>query len=68
MTDTKPKLHPGAPLLFRGSFATFVREIPQEERDSLPGVQGHLEIEQKGRVLRCFWDQVRVIPQRCEGQ
>ena len=63
MTDTKPKILPGAPLLFRGSIATFKREIPQEERDSLPGVQGELEIEQRGRIKRCFWDQVRPLPQ-----
>lgn len=61
MTDTRPQLQPGTPLLFRGPPATFQREIPQQERDSIPGIQGELEIEQRGRQLRCFWDQVRVI-------
>ena len=67
MTDAKPKLQPGAPLLFRGSPATFKREISHRE-NLTRGLQGELEIKYRGKEIRCFWDDVRVIPQRSEEQ
>ncbi len=62
MTDTKSKVYPGDELLFRGGLATFLREIPHNEQAK--GIQGEIEVEQRGQTKRCFWNDVLILKRR----